>query len=274
MATINGDQMQFGKNKLTLCKYGWMLHSGPYIGKCFELYGEYSESEVNIMRSFLRPGDTALDIGANIGDLTLPMSRFVGDQGRVYALESHSDTYHVLCANMALNGIRNVKALNCFIADAPDVDTAGPWGQFGYVSDVWGTQIVAIDSLNIEACAFIKIDVDGKELQVLRSAQKLIQKARPALYFENDDRAASAPLLEHAMGLDYDLYWHPAPIFQPNNFFGNPTNFWAPSGILSFMVLGIPREHRHRYKVPFKAIAHKDEWWDVLADNARSGGHP
>ena len=73
--------------------------------------------------------------------------------------------------------------------------------------------------------------------------------------------------LEHAMGLDYDLYWHPAPIFQPNNFFGNPTNFWAPSGILSFMVLGIPHEHRDRYKVPFKAIAHKDEWWNALADN-------
>ncbi len=33
--------MQVGKNKLTLCRYGWMLHFGPYIGKCFELYGQY-----------------------------------------------------------------------------------------------------------------------------------------------------------------------------------------------------------------------------------------
>jgi hypothetical protein len=36
--------MQFGNLTLKQCKYGWMLFSGPYIGKCFELYGQYSES--------------------------------------------------------------------------------------------------------------------------------------------------------------------------------------------------------------------------------------
>ena len=129
--------MQIGKYKLTMCRYGWMLHSGPYIGKCFELYGQYSESEVSVFRGFVKPGDTALDIGANIGSLTVPMSHFVGDKGRVYAVELHIDTYHALCANLALNGIRNVKALNCFIADFAQVDTSGPWGKFGYVSELW-----------------------------------------------------------------------------------------------------------------------------------------
>jgi FkbM family methyltransferase len=85
------------------------------------LYGEYSESEVSVFRAFMRPGDTVLDIGANIGDLTLPMARIVGPSGRVIAVESHSDTYHVLCANMALNGIEHVRALNGFVADRPDV---------------------------------------------------------------------------------------------------------------------------------------------------------
>ena len=120
--------MQIGKRKLNLCKYGWMLHAGPFIGKCFELYGEYSELEVAILRAFLRPGDTALDIGANIGDLTLPMARIVGETGRVYAVESHVDNYNVLCANMALNGVEHVRALNCFVADRPDIDTDGAMG--------------------------------------------------------------------------------------------------------------------------------------------------
>jgi hypothetical protein len=261
--------MQIGRNKLALCKYGWMLHHGPYIGKCFELYGQYSESEVNVIRTFVQPGDTALDIGANIGDLTVPMSGFAGPTGRVYAIESHADTYHILCANLALNNIRNVKALNCFVADSPGVDTAGPWGKFGYVSDIWGTTMMSIDSLNIQSCSFIKIDVDGKELEVLRSANSLIEKCRPVLYFENDDQALSPALLDHVMKQNYDLYWHPAPIFDPVNFYDNPTNHWAPRRITSLMVLGIPSERRTQFTIQLKPITDKNQWWtEVFGDQA------
>jgi hypothetical protein len=37
--------MDFGALKLKRCRYGWMLFTGQYIGRCFDLYGEYSESE-------------------------------------------------------------------------------------------------------------------------------------------------------------------------------------------------------------------------------------
>jgi FkbM family methyltransferase len=253
--------MQIGKRKLTLCKHGWMLHAGPYIGKCFELYGEYSESEVAVLRAFLRPGDTALDIGANIGDLTLPMARIVGDSGRVYAVESHIDNYHVLCANMALNGIEHVRPINCFIGDRADIDTAGRWGRFGFVSERWGADIVAVDDLDLKTCALMKIDVDGKELEVLRSASRLIAAARPILYFENDERDLSPPLLAHVLGLDYALYWHKAPIFQPDNFFGNQVNHWAPKNVLSLMMLAIPNERAARHTVQLRKVASQDEWW-------------
>ena len=259
--------MQFGSNRIKRCKYGWMLHHGPYIGKCFELYGQYSEAEVRVIRAFVKAGDTILDIGANIGDLTVPMSRITGATGRVYAIESHAVTYQILCANLALNDIQNVKALNCFIADSPDVDTAGPWGKFGYVSEVWGAPVVAIDSLDIQSCSFMKIDVDGKELDVLRSADRLIEKCRPVLYFENDAKDLSSALLGHAMDRNYDLYWHPAPIFEPDNFFGNPANHWAPRNVLSLMVLGIPSERRDGYKIQLPAITDRDQWWgDVSGD--------
>jgi 2-polyprenyl-3-methyl-5-hydroxy-6-metoxy-1,4-benzoquinol methylase len=90
--------MQIGSLKLKYCKYGWMLSSGPYIGKCFDLYGQYSESEVSMMRAFLREGSTVIDVGANIGDLTVPLARAVGEAGRVYAIESHPENFNVLCA--------------------------------------------------------------------------------------------------------------------------------------------------------------------------------
>lgn len=253
--------MQFGKRQLKLCKYGWMLFEGPYIGKCFELYGQYSEDEVRVMRTFLREGDVAFDIGANIGDLTLPMARLVGETGRVYAVESHSDNFNVLCTNLALNDIRNTKPINAFIADSETVETAGPWGKFGYVSKNFQPPIIPLDSMNLDVCAFIKIDVDGKELEVLRSGQATIAKTRPVIYLENDIQEKSAPLLDHLLRNDYVLYWHKAPIFEPDNFFGNPVNHW-PQNIISLMMLCLPKEKAAALSVPLKQVTHKEEWWD------------
>ncbi|HEV3174661.1 MAG TPA: FkbM family methyltransferase [Stellaceae bacterium] len=259
--SIEEADMQFGQHQLKRCRYGWMLFSGPFVGKCFELYGEYSESEVSLMRSFVGPGDTAIDIGAYIGDLTVPMSRFVGDTGRIYAIESHIEHYHLLCANLALNGIRNVKALNYFVANSDTVDTAGPWGEFGGVSEVWGTTVVSLDSLALPACSFIKVDVDGKELEVLRSGERCLDLHRPVVYFENDVREASPALLQYLLDREYDIYWHPAPIFDEKNFFGNPINHWHPKNIVSQMMLGVPKE-KDQSDLALKKVSSQDEWWD------------
>jgi methyltransferase FkbM-like protein len=253
--------MNFGKYQLKRCRYGWMLFAGPYIGKCFELYGEYSEAEVSVIRAFVPARATAVDVGANIGDLTLPMSRCAAEAGRIYAIESHIEHYHVLCANLALNGIRSVKALNCFVAATDNPDTSGPWGEFGYISQLWGTTIIPLDALQLDACSFIKIDVDGKELDVLKSGQTCIDRHRPVIYFENDMREASPALLDHVLNLGYDIYWHPAPIFAPDNFFGNPVNHWHPRNILSLMMLAIPKE-TNTYQPTLRKVASKDDWWE------------
>jgi FkbM family methyltransferase len=253
--------MQFGNLTLKHCKYGWMLFYGPYIGKCFDLYGQYSESEVAMMRNFLREGSTVIDVGANIGDLTLPLARIVGRSGRVYAFESHPDNINILSANLALNGIQNTRPINAFVATSESVDTGGEWGKFAYVGEDWSTQFIALNSLELSGCDLIKVDVDGKELDVLQSADMQIERFRPVLYFENDVQAASPELLSYVMEkLGYDLYWHPAPIFDQDNFFGNPINHWAPSTIISMMVLGLPSERK--LAVPqLRRIMNANDWW-------------
>jgi FkbM family methyltransferase len=254
--------MQFGNLTLKQCKYGWMLFYGPFIGKCFELYGQYSESEVAMMRAFLREGSTVIDVGANIGDLTLPLARIVGESGRVFAIESHPDNINILCANLALNSIRNTRPINAFVATSDQVDTgSGVWGKYAYVKEGWSTQFMSLDSLELTACDLIKVDVDGKELEVLQSGEMQIERYRPVLYFENDVRDASAELLSYVKEkLGYDLYWHPAPIFDEQNFFGNPVNHWAPRNVMSLMVLGIPSERK--LAIPqLRHIADNQEWW-------------
>ena len=254
--------MQFGNLTLKQCKYGWMLFSGPYIGKCFELYGQYSESEISVMRAFLGEGSTVIDVGANIGDLTIPLAKIVGSSGRVYAIESHPENFNVLCANLALNALSNTKPINAFVATSDKVNTAGVWGEFAYVGKVWKTQFIALDALELDACDLIKVDVDGKELEVLRSGEMQIERYRPIIYFENDDRSSSPDLLSYLMDkLGYDLYWHPAPIFEESNFLNNPVNHWAPKNIVSQMVLGIPSESRA--VIPnLRRVAGISDWWE------------
>lgn len=255
--------MQFGKLTLKRCRYGWMLFSGPFIGKCFDLYGQYSESEVSLMRSFLGPGNTVVDVGANIGDLTLPLSQIVGDSGRVYAVESHPEVFNVLCANLALNDVRNTRAINAFVAAGDQANTgSAAWGKSAYVGETWRPQFTSLDALELDACHLIKVDVDGKELEVLRSGEMHIERFRPTLYFENDVREVSSELLSYVMGkLGYDLYWHPAPIFDESNFFGNPVNHWAPRNIVSLMVLGVPRERKADI-AGLKPVRDPGEWWE------------
>ena len=257
--------MRFGKLRLDRCRYGWMMHTGPYIGKCFELYGEYSESEVNALRIFLREGHTVIDVGANIGDLTLPMSQMVGPGGRVFAFESHSGTYQILNANMALNEVTNVKAINAFVAHSPEVSMAGPWGEFGFVSEKWRASVMSIDSLGLDQCALIKVDVDGAEYEVLRSAEATIKAHQPVLYFENDDQAKSPQLLDYAMNLGYTLYFHLAPIYSEQNFFGNPVNHWAPQIICSQMILGVPEALAATLDIKLTRVTDPGQWWSFAA---------
>jgi hypothetical protein len=254
--------MQFGPLKLKRCLYGWMLYSGPYIGTCFDLYGEYSESEVAMMRALIQAGDTAIDVGANIGDLTLPLARLVGEKGRIYAIESHPENYHVLCANLAMNGIANTKAINRFVAASDQVDTASPaWGEFAFVSEKWGPSFLALDQLDVTGCKLIKVDVDGKELEVLKSGEMLIERFRPFLYVENDVREASHDLIAFMQEkLGYDLYWHAAPVFRPDNFFANPVDHWAPNGIASLMMLGVPSESQRKVE-GLRRVEGPRDWW-------------
>jgi Methyltransferase FkbM domain len=254
--------MQFGKWKLKHCKYGWMLFFGPYIGKCFDLYGQYSESEVALMQQFLREGSTVIDVGANIGDLTLPLARLVGETGRVYAIESHPEVFNVLCANLALNAVHNTKPINAFVASSDKVDTGGgAWGEFAYTGDMWRPQFLALDAIDLVACDLIKVDVDGKELEVLTSGEMQIERHRPILYFENDVKESSTELLAYVIDkLGYQAYWHPAPIFEENNFFGNPVNHWAPQIIASPMVLAVPAERGLRVD-GLRAVKDRNDWW-------------
>ncbi|WP_376093369.1 FkbM family methyltransferase [Roseomonas sp. CCTCC AB2023176] len=239
--------------RLRACRYGPMLYNARdrYVGGCLDTYGEFSEAEVDLFAQVLRPGMTALDVGANIGAHTLPMAQFVGPKGVVVAYEPQRIIFQTLCANLALGGMENVVA-HWAAATArpgtvrvprPDYSVPGNFGGVALHGDAAATEEVAglpVDSLDLVACHFIKVDVEGMEAEVLDGAAATIARHRPLLYLENDRAPGSQALLGRLLGWGYRCWWHLPPLVRAPNHAGEGANIFP--GIVSVNVFAAPAE--------------------------------
>jgi len=80
-------------------------------------YGVYEPFETQLFERCLAPGDTVIDVGANIGYYTLAAARAVGPEGKVFAFEPDPSNFRCLHRNVARNGYRNVVLENCAVCD-------------------------------------------------------------------------------------------------------------------------------------------------------------
>ncbi len=228
-----------GFNSLKKCRYGMVLynHNDIYIGKSFDCYGEFSEKEIELFRQLIRPGDIVLDIGANIGPHTLYFSKAVGQKGVVLAFEPQRIIYQTLCANMALNSVLNVRCFNFAVGEVLgsiivpilDYNVENNFGglNLGTFESGEQVQVAPIDSLNLPRCNFLKIDVEGMEIKVLKGAQATIQRCKPLLYVENDRKENASKLVEYISTLGYKMYLHLPPLFNKDNFYKNNANIFG-----------------------------------------------
>jgi FkbM family methyltransferase len=155
----------------------------------------HDEREYALLDRLLRPGDWALDIGANVGHYTMRMAELVGPQGRVIAVEPVLDTFALLSENVRHFGHANVSLLNCAASDC--TSTMGMeiprcshglqnFYQAHIVPAAGGLTILAlaIDSLNLPSVRVVKIDAEGHELSVLKGMRKLLVRDQPTLIVE------------------------------------------------------------------------------------------
>jgi len=216
-----------------------------YVGRSLDLYGEYSEEEARLFRSLIRPGAVVCDVGAHIGPHTLVFADTVGPEGAVLAFEPQRLLFQMLAANMALNNVQNAF---CYHAAAggrtgtilvPNLDFSKEENfaglSLGIIEGGDEVRILTIDSLGLQRCDFMKIDVEGMEQDVLEGAKETIANFRPALYVENDREEKGPALIDFIRSLDYDLYWHRPPLFNQDNFAKNPKNVFE--GIVSINML-------------------------------------
>lgn len=213
-------------------KYGecWFYGKDEYIGRSLYNYGEFSGTECEEIIS-LANGGKCLDVGANIGFMSMAMS-YSGCS--VVAFEPQPELFKLLEKNCP-----NVKCLPIALSDRFDVGKMpriryGDRGNYGGLglgmkSDL-GTIDVAmqpLDGMGIADINFIKIDVEGHELQVLKGGTETILRDKPTMYIEDDRPEKSVELRKYIKHLGYSIKESNTPMFRENNFLGNKKNIWG-----------------------------------------------
>jgi len=193
------------------------IASGQSYGVGFQIlnFGCYDPGEVAEVLTLLKQrrevvgdGMVVVDCGANIGVHTLEMANYMNGWGRVLAYEPQERLFYALCGNIALSNSFNVSAFNfavgaeCGTSKIPVPNYHKP-ASFGslelrktpsteYIGqsisynprDMADIPIISLDSLRLTRLDFLKIDVEGMELEVLRGAQGTIARCRPFMLIE------------------------------------------------------------------------------------------
>jgi FkbM family methyltransferase len=217
--------------------WGSLLRVRPneVIGASIWYYGVFDLVVTEAITRLLDPSENALDIGANVGQMTTLMSRRSGAGGRVWAFEPHPELFDELSANCARNAaMPNSAAVTLHAVGLSDVE-GDAFLQLGpEFAENRGTATVAeapapqaaglvpirlrtVDSIlpKDATVGLCKIDVEGHELRVLKGAGALLERrgVRDIIY---EDREAGSAVLQrffHERGFTvfslHDPLWGP-----------------------------------------------------------------
>ena len=150
------------------------------------------------------PGATVVDVGANIGYNTVYLARRVGDRGRVVAIEPAADNVRVLRENVRANALANVEVhavaagpmreiRDLFLrGETSAVNSLFHESVYASVTGVEKVIVVPVDEIVEGHADFIKIDVEGAELDALGGMTRLLSHPRVTLVVEWHPRLQEA----------------------------------------------------------------------------------
>ena len=190
--------------------------------------GLYEWPEISIMKPFVFPGKTALDVGANNGVYSLvlsgdtsPANQGEYSKGKVYAFEPHPENFKRLVKNINLNNKKNnIICHQIGLGDIKDTgyyrdaDLSSNSGGYGLnKSDSNGLKIETttidefVTEFSISNIGFIKIDVEGWEDKVLKGGNNSIKRYKPNMLIEFiGTRDSISNLLSILSDYKYDIF--------------------------------------------------------------------
>lgn len=163
---------------------------------------------LNLRKHFFGEGVFGIDCGANIGVHTIEWAKHMYNWGNVIAFEAQERLFYALAGNVAINNCFNAQVIHAAVGASagslaiPSLNYNQPssFGSFelrqNENSEFIGQSVdaspkamktinmISIDSLKSPRVDFIKIDVEGMELEVLEGAKETIEKFRPQMLIE------------------------------------------------------------------------------------------
>tara|TARA_Y100000310_G_C20325741_1_gene642899 strand:- start:7 stop:690 length:684 start_codon:yes stop_codon:yes gene_type:complete len=185
---------------------GWTVpeYEGLLSGSCFPLmqskYRDWYRLKISVFD--LQTRRIFLDVGANFGLVTVPAMKYFK---RVIAIEPHPLTAYCLRKNIrktkgsasVIEAAAGEEEGTSQLYDPPNQHTSG-YSSLTHSVD-WTAQSVkmkSIDSLELPHCDYMKVDVQGAELDVIRGAEQTIKSYKPVVYVETKDSTKPTKLLK------------------------------------------------------------------------------
>lgn len=210
------------------------------------LFGVWEPHLTAFINRRLAPGDTFIDVGANIGYYSVLASRLVGASGQVVAVEASPDFHRVLTANALAGGCGNVRTVNAAVSDVPgrlafylerSTNLGGTTSVRPSTVESWfETDAAPLPSIltaaELTTARLIKVDVEGAEasavrglapqLHRLRADTELVIEVTPRLLAKQGQAVDDVldPLREHGFHVyrlanDYDPATYPTALRRP-----------------------------------------------------------
>jgi FkbM family methyltransferase len=182
-------------SKIKMKANGYILYFFPTsLSLSYFLDPNERTSDEYYLSRILTKGDVLVDVGANIGTLTIYGSKIVEEQGLVYAIEAHPSTFEYLQANINLNNCQNVKEFNLAVGENEGeiyFTDKGADDQ-NHISIESKGILISLKRLDqiipkISKIKMLKIDAEGFELPIIRGASQLLTNIE-VIYYESDEK--------------------------------------------------------------------------------------
>jgi len=146
---------------------------------------KFYEKDINLIKKYLKKGDIFIDVGSNIGILSIVASKLVGRTGKIYSYEPHPRIFKYLEGNIKLNNIKNIISRNIGIGSKSGniYITNKIADDMNYLSkdSINGKKIKVKkldDIIRDKNIKMLKIDTEGYELEVLKGSKELLKNTK------------------------------------------------------------------------------------------------